>query len=155
MKKIFVIIIGSFILLFLFFLFYGCNETTHTAERVPPPPVATTPPTPTPSPTPTPTPTVTLATTTLIPPPEPTPVPVEKPKLVKRPVPKYVIINAPTGILGASKIDVFSKPSNKSQVVSKVASGTKLELLSIQGTWMKIKTPEGKIGWISSSFREK
>lgn len=151
MKTKLVAFIGVISLAVLFFSFYGCNETTHTAERIPPPPAATPPPKPTP--TPTPTPTITQSTTAPVPTPTPTPTPTPKPKPVKKTAPRYVIINAPIGILGASKIDVFSQPDSKSKVVAQVASGTRLELLIIQGSWMKIRTPDGNIGWLSTSFR--
>jgi hypothetical protein len=134
-------------------VFYGCGKNPadkRTPPPPPPPPEVT--PIPTPIVTPTPEPTqVPTPVATPVPEPTPTPAPV-KPKVQKKPTPAFVIIRAPVGLLGTSKIDILEKPNARAMVIDRVSPGTKLQLLQIQGSWMKIKSPKAKIGWISSTY---
>ena len=58
------------------------------------------------------------------------------------------------GIVTASALNVRSGPSTSYTVTTKLYKGNKVTILETSNGWMKIKTSNGTIGWVSSSYIE-
>ncbi len=76
------------------------------------------------------------------PPPAPSPVPVPAPA-AERPSTAAVWVSAST-------LNVRSDASASATVVTRVRRGTKLEVLSEQSGWLKVKLANGDVGWVAA-----
>ncbi len=76
---------------------------------------------------------------------------VKSSKSVKKPAkpsrPQYMIIQSPQGPL--SPIPMREKPQANSKILSRLEAGARLEILDKQNFWIKVKTQDGKKGWIN------
>ncbi len=55
-------------------------------------------------------------------------------------------------IVTATSLNIRSESSTKGTVVTKVAKGERLEIISEKGDWSKIKTRDGKTGWCLKKY---
>lgn len=68
-----------------------------------------------------------------------------------RVLPDKIIGEKSWGIIYNSVVNMHSKPTFKSDMVSQLLLGMPVRLLDISGDWLCIQAPEGYIGWISGS----
>ena len=66
-------------------------------------------------------------------------------------LPDEVIGEKNWGVIYNSVADLRSKPAYSSEMVSQVLMGMPVRILDKSGSWLRIQTPEGYIGWISGS----
>ncbi len=66
-------------------------------------------------------------------------------------LPDEVIGERNWGVIYNSVADVKSKPAYSSEMVSQVLLGMPVRILDKSGSWHRIQTPEGYIGWMSGS----
>ncbi len=60
--------------------------------------------------------------------------------------------NSNEGTVTASALNVRSGPSTSYSITTKLYKGNKVEILETSNGWHKIKTSNGIIGWVSSSY---
>ena len=56
------------------------------------------------------------------------------------------------GIVTANTLNVRSGPSTSYGITTKIYKGNKVQILETSNGWHKIKTSNGKIGWVSASY---
>lgn len=66
-------------------------------------------------------------------------------------MPDEVIGEKNWGVIYNSVADVRSKPAYSSEMVTQVLMGMPVRILDKSGSWLRIQTPEGYIGWMSGS----
>lgn len=59
---------------------------------------------------------------------------------------------AKTGTITATSLNLRSGPSTSKAVVVTLKQGTKLTITDTSGSWYKVKTPAGTVGWVSSTY---
>src|SRR5437764_5442776 len=79
------------------------------------------------------------------PPPAPaTPAPASAPA----PIPREQVIG--TVHVSASTLNVRAAASDSAEIVSHARRGEKLVLLEDSGDWLRVRLPDGVVGWVSS-----
>lgn len=68
-------------------------------------------------------------------------------------LPDEVIGTNNRGVIYNSVADLRSKPSYRSEMVTQVLLGMPVKILDKSGSWLRIQTPEGYIGWMSGSVQ--
>ena len=68
-----------------------------------------------------------------------------------RVLPDDVIGDRNWGVIYNSVADVRSKPAYSSEMVTQILLGMPVRILDKSGSWLRIQTPEGYIGWMSGS----
>ena len=68
-------------------------------------------------------------------------------------LPDYVIGNHNWGVIYNSVADLRSKPAYSAEMVTQVLLGMPVRILDKSGSWLRIQTPEGYIGWMSGSLQ--
>lgn len=66
-------------------------------------------------------------------------------------LPDCVIGNHNWGVIYNSVADLRSKPAYSAEMVTQVLMGMPVKILDKTGSWLRIQTPEGYIGWMSGS----
>jgi uncharacterized protein YgiM (DUF1202 family) len=66
--------------------------------------------------------------------------------------PTRVDSNVPTGKVTAYSLNFRSGPSKSSNIISYLEKGDKLTILYSNGSWYKVKTSSGKIGYVSKKY---
>ena len=66
-------------------------------------------------------------------------------------LPDYVIGNHNWGVIYNSVADLRGKPTYSAEMVTQVLMGMPVKILDKSGSWHRIQTPEGYIGWMSGS----
>lgn len=66
-------------------------------------------------------------------------------------LPDEVIGEKDWGVIYNSVADLRSKPAYSSEMVSQVLLGMPVRIIDKSGSWLRIQTPEGYIGWMSGS----
>ena len=69
-------------------------------------------------------------------------------------LPDEVIGEKNWGVIYNSVADLRSKPAYSSEMVSQVLMGMPVRILDKSGSWRRIQTPEGYIGWMSGSVHK-
>ncbi|MCX7921921.1 MAG: SH3 domain-containing protein [Clostridia bacterium] len=66
---------------------------------------------------------------------------------------KYVSINnGQSATINADDVNLRKSPSTTSEVVHELYEGEKVSVLESSGDWMKVKTLDGKSGWVFKGF---
>ena len=62
--------------------------------------------------------------------------------------------NYPAGIVSAGALNLRSGPSVNNNTIAVVIGGTPVALLgrNNSGSWLKIKTPTGTVGWVNAGY---
>jgi TonB family protein len=81
-------------------------------------------------------------------PPAPAPVPVPAP-VPEAPQPKSETAIG-SGHVNASLLNVRSEPSMQGDVVGHARRGERVTILGESGTWLRVRTGGGEVGWVSS-----
>lgn len=68
-------------------------------------------------------------------------------------LPDCVIGNHNWGVIYNSVADLRSKPAYSAEMVTQVLLGMPVRILDKSGSWLRIQTPEGYIGWMSGSLQ--
>lgn len=56
------------------------------------------------------------------------------------------------GVTTDDKVNLRSGPSTGNEVLAKLPKGTQLEVLGQQGSWYKVATARGTVGWVTADF---
>lgn len=65
---------------------------------------------------------------------------------------KSVFANSNTGHINISGIGLLYSPNYSSNVVTKLSANDSVEIISTNNNWLKVKTEDNKVGWVSSYF---
>lgn len=68
-------------------------------------------------------------------------------------LPDDVIGDRSWGVIYNSVADLRSKPAYSAEMVSQVLLGMPIRVLDKSGSWLRVQTPEGYIGWMSGSVQ--
>lgn len=69
-------------------------------------------------------------------------------------LPDKVIGDKKWGVIYNSVADLRNKPAYSSEMVSQVLLGMPVRIIDKSGSWLRIQTPEGYIGWMSGSVQK-